>query len=183
MQDPTRLKLVEEWLEADAPFGIVYLRPRERGEGQSAPSRVGTTARIIDARRQIDGGLQLSVVGIRRFTIEELCRRGERLYARVAYETEEAAPSDALELARGLFLVYREALRSWKGAKEAPPLDLPASDARLPYAIAERLSVSQAERQRLLEGDGEERLALALHFLRRELDILRLMEEDTGSVP
>jgi Lon protease-like protein len=173
-----RLAEVSDALETDSPIGVLLGREDLFG---SAQGRAGTAARVVEARTSPEGGLKVLLVGTRRFVVEHLVPRGGRLFAAVRYPEEEAPSREGALLLRGLFGAYREAMALIGGAGGALPTDLPDYDPVLAYAVAERLAVPVAERQRLLDADGEARLGRAIYLVRRELDLLRLMEEDRGS--
>jgi Lon protease-like protein len=180
VSDRNHLRMVGTCLDRDAPLGVVLATEPDAPHEPVRPCRVGTAARIVDARPAADGSVRLVVTGVRRFEIAALLVGGPWPLAEVTYPDDEPAPADRVELARGLFAEYQRLVARVRPRARHLPRALPPYDGVLAYAIAEEIAASVAERQRLLEGDAPARLEAAIHLLRRELDVLRMMEEDGG---
>jgi Lon protease-like protein len=180
LSDPRLRRLAAECAERDCPLGVVLVSAELPGEALRL-CRVGTAGRIVEMRETMEGALWLRIVGTRRFTLHEAAEDGEGLLGWVTYPEEQQAPAAGAELLRDLFGVYRQALGSLRNAVAPVPGELPDDDGLVAYVVAQRISASVADRQRLLECDAAERTAAAVHLLRRELDLLRLMAEDSGA--
>lgn len=71
--EPRYRALVRHCLQADEPFGVVWIREgREVGSGDLSVAAVGTVAQIREADRRVDGRYDLIAVGTGRFRIEEV---------------------------------------------------------------------------------------------------------------
>lgn len=175
-------------------FGIVALqRGLEAGtNANSLLSDVGTMAEILEVRGYPDGTSDLYLVGSRRFRVLAV---GEApagyLTARVEWLDERDGELRAGDVAaaRSQAGVYRAMLARLVG-QDAAGQDsvgsddddepLPTDPVRLSYALAQRLFLPIADRQRLLAADSAaDRIRMAMALLRRETVLL----QNTRSVP
>lgn len=141
--------MIGRCLRESAGFGVVLIREgREVGRSDLALARVGTVADIREARLYPDGRYDLTVVGTRRFTLEDVEVDARPYLVGEVRQLDEAIgdPARARRLAREVsdrFVRYVGLLRSdddvTEGAAEsAAPPDAPASAARdaAPEAVA-----------------------------------------------
>ena len=95
--EPRYLRLIEESMAADEPFGIALIESGPEVGGNATPHLVGTTATIEEVVPLGDGRLAVSARGVRRFRIAQLLYDHPYLAAEVEYPVDEASePSEAL---------------------------------------------------------------------------------------
>ncbi len=185
--EPRYRAMLAEVTSGDRPrraFGIVSLhRGLEAGVTvNTVLSDIGTLAEILDLRRYDDGTADLLTVGSRRFRVLEI---GETpsgyLRARVEWlgEPEGRIRAGDVAAAQDQVELYRDLLsRLLERDDDLEPL--PTDPVRLSYALALRLQLSVADRQRLLAApDAAGRIRMAMALLRRETVLL----QRTRSVP
>jgi Lon protease-like protein len=143
----------------------------EPPRGETIPYAVGTSARITDSVRMEDGRYYLVALGVRRFRIQSVAQRQPYLVAAVAYLEDARPAAAAAERLRALYARYWEALGAATGQHyEADPL--PDDPLELSYALAHRLQLDNARKQRWLEADARTRIGEIAAALRAELALL-----------
>jgi uncharacterized protein len=151
---------------------------RELG-GETVPHSVGTSAQISigESVRLNDGRYYLVASGQRRFRIQYFVQRQPYLIASVAYLPEESANAVAepAQQLRRLYARYWAAISAATG-DEAPDETLPEQVIDLTYWMANRLQVSNAQKQRWLEADITTRLREISAAIRAELALLPAVE-------
>jgi uncharacterized protein len=159
--------MVRRCSESDGLLGVVLIRNGEEVGPTAEPNDVGTIAKITRIDALSDGKLNLSVVGMLRFGIDELNHDLPYLRGRV-HPIDDPLPTlaeEVVEEIRREFVEYIQTLRRLAQRSERH-VDLPEGLVDLSLAIAARLQISKTEQQTLLEAAPEIRL-------RRERDILK----------
>lgn len=188
-------EMIGRCLEQSSPFGVVLIRSgsevsasdpwaRQMAEaagaddeslfaGETIPHPVGTVARISDSVRLEDGRYYLVAVGQRRFRLQYLVQRQPYLIASVSYlrEDRSAVTADAANTLRALYSRYWETMSIASG-QQYEPEPLPDDPIELTYALAHRLRVEMARKQRWLEAGATTRLHELMAALRAELVLL-----------
>lgn len=171
--------MIGRCLSTNQPFGIVLLRRgHEVIEGRRMaiapePYDVGTVAVIQEYLRLEDGRYLLQVVGQQRFRISQIVEQAPYLVAQVKLlpdRVDDATLAAATEL-RAVYRRYWERVAAITGV-EIDVEELPLEPIRLSYALADRLHIDPAQKQRWLEADVTARLRSLITALRTELAIL-----------
>jgi Lon protease-like protein len=162
--------LVNQCLDRDAPFGVVMIREGREVGGPAVPCSVGTTARIVDVVSLVDGRMNITVVGIRRFRILDYAEGGVYPVALVEYledpPEESALAQRCVAPARERFSQYLDRARGSGRPPVPTAAALPKDPVLLSYTIARGLSTDLRVKQQLLE------CATAGERLTREIELL-----------
>lgn len=182
--EPRYRQMIAECLEEGHSFGVVAIR--EGGEtGPATPHDVGTLAKIIRIERLDDGRMNLLVSGASRFEIVKTANdrpylRGQVRIIPEAGDDIEATARLTEETARA-FQRYSNLVRALVGQEPQEP-EPPMEPELLSYLIAAALNLQLGEKQALLaERRTDERLALELRMLRKEIGLLKEMVAHAGS--
>jgi Lon protease-like protein len=153
--EPRYRELIEECLEADTEFGLVYA-------DEGGIREVGTRARVTDVLERFDDGrLNVVVEGGERFRVEELTRGRAFMTAEIVEVDDELSEAEEELTARAIGSF--RALAALAGA-EAPDPD--ESSPRLSFELAAQVELPTDAKQRLLESRLEaERLELVAELL------------------
>jgi Lon protease-like protein len=153
--EPRYRELIEECLEADGEFGLVFA-------DEGGIREIGTRARVTEVLERFDDGrLNIVVEGGERFRVEELTRGRAFMTAEVV-EVEDETSEVEEELTARAVGSFR-ALAALAGA-EAPDPD--ESSPQLSFELAAQVELPADAKQRLLESRLEaERLELVAELL------------------
>jgi Lon protease-like protein len=182
--EPRYRQMIKECLEEGHSFGVVAIR--EGAEtGPATPHDVGTLAKIIRIERLEDGRMNLLVSGASRFEIVKTDR--DRPYLRGEIRIIPEAGDDLEATARLTedtalaFRRYSNLVRALVG-QEAQDPEPPMEPELLSYLIAAALNLQVPEKQALLaQRRTDERLALELRILRKEIALLNEMVNHPAS--
>lgn len=182
--EPRYRQMIAECLAEGHSFGVVAIR--EGGEtGPATPHDVGTLAKIIRVERLDDGRMNLLVSGASRFEIVKTAN--DRPYLRGQVRIIPEAGDDIEVTARlteetaMAFQRYSNLVRALVGQEPQEP-EPPMEPELLSYLIAAALNLQVGEKQALLaERRTDERLALELRILRKEIGLLKEMVAHAGS--
>ena len=171
-------QMIAECLEEGHSFGVVAIR--EGAEtGPATPHDVGTLAKIIRIERLEDGRMNLLVSGASRFEIVKV--DSDRPYLRGQVRIIPEAGDDLEATARLTeetalaFRRYSNLVRALVGQEPQDP-EPPMEPELLSYLIAAALNLQVPEKQALLaQRRTDERLALELRILRKEIALLKEM--------
>jgi ATP-dependent Lon protease len=153
--EPRYRELIEECLETDGEFGLVYA-------DEGGIREIGTRARVTDVLERFDDGrLNILVEGGERFRVEELTRGRSFMTAEIVEVDDD--PSVAEEELTARAIGSFRALAALAGA-EAPEPD--ESSSQLSFELASQVELPADAKQRLLESRLEaERLELVAELL------------------
>jgi Lon protease-like protein len=159
--EPRYRELIQECLDAAAPFGLLLSRPDGLAE-------VGTRALVAQVLQVLpDGRMNVVVEGRERFRLVELTEGRSFRTARVEpYEEEDDLPEPA-EAERALALFRRIA------EVTETPVDEPAVDSPLlSFELAARIDFGNDLKQELLElRSPRERLARVAELIERVVEV------------
>ena len=182
--EPRYRQMVAECLEEGHSFGVVAIR--EGAEtGPATPHDVGTLAKIIRIERLEDGRMNLLVSGASRFEIvktdtDRPYLRGEIRIIPEAGDDLEATARLTEETALA-FRRYSNLVRALVGQEPQEP-EPPMEPELLSYLIGAALNLQVGEKQTLLaQRRTDERLALELRILRKEIALLNEMVTHASS--
>jgi Lon protease-like protein len=153
--EPRYRELIEECLETDGDFGLVYA-------DDDGIREIGTRARVTDVLERFDDGrLNVVVEGGERFRVESLTRGRSFMTAEVV-EVDDDTSEAGEELTARAIGSFR-ALAALAGA-EAPDPD--ESSPQLSFELAAQVELPADAKQQLLESRREaERLDLVAELL------------------
>ncbi len=182
--EPRYRQMIAECLEEGHSFGVVAIR--EGAEtGPATPHDVGTLAKIIRIERLEDGRMNLLVSGASRFEIVKTDSvrpylRGQIRIIPEAGDDLEATARLTEETALA-FRRYSNLVRALVGQEPQEP-EPPMEPELLSYLIAAALNLQVPEKQALLaQRRTDERLALELRILRKEIALLNEMVSHAAS--
>lgn len=178
--------MIQRCLKEDRPFGVVLIRQGMEALGPLVRTHaIGTTARIDQIEKQLDGQMNLIAVGKERFRIRAL--RHDKPYLTAAVEMLPIHRPHTLNVVRGArelkpwISAYLRLLRSLADEEllfELDLLEMPDDPLSLLYAAAWLLQVPLAEKQPLLEAQTSAHLLHQLRRLyRRELAVTEHLRE------
>ena len=144
--------MINECLEANAPFGIVLIQEGMEVGESAKPHQTGTTAKITKVEKLEEGRMNLATIGETRFQILEMSHDSPYLKGQVRYLPDELGElgEGVLEKSRALFDEYLRSLASLRGGwmRQA---DVPEDPRILSYTVAHYLNLPTRAKQRLLE--------------------------------
>jgi len=183
--EPRYRQMIAVCLEEGHSFGVVAIR--EGAEtGPATPHDVGTLAKIIRIERLDDGRMNLLVSGASRFEIVKTATDRPYLRGQVRIIPEAGDDLEATgrltEATAMAFRRYSNLVRALAGQPPQHP-EPPMEPELLSYLIAAALNLQIPEKQTLLaQRRTDERLALELRILRKEIALVKEMLTHTGAV-
>ena len=145
-------EMINYCLESDSMFGIVLIKEGDEVGGPAIPHHVGTVAKITNAREISGGRIYISVLGTKRFRINEIVQDTPYLVAEVEVgesEDDPYIPEDELSSIKKAASEYVKHLLSIRGgwATHTPP---PPNPVELSYFLAQLLQIDMTKRQDIL---------------------------------
>ena len=145
-------EMINYCLESDSMFGIVLIKEGDEVGGPAIPHHVGTVAKITNAREISGGRIYISVLGTKRFRINEIVQDTPYLVAEVEVgesEDDPYIPEDELSSIKKAASEYVKHLLSIRGgwATDTPP---PPNPVELSYFLAQLLQIDMTKRQDIL---------------------------------
>lgn len=165
--------MINRCVEMDAPFGVVLIRNGSEIGEPAEPYMVGTVVRILKVHRYEDGRLDIQVQGERRFRIRKLDESQPYLVGNVEPVVElewegTFENNDILKRAQQ----ECEALVQQRFEQQGYSVRVmfPPEPIELSFAIANFLTMTNLEKQRLLETtDTLERMQTLMSLLERQI--------------
>ncbi len=195
--------MIARCLEQSSSFGVVLIRSGQEtdpndpffhrlrqqfGSTQAdqeptttVPFGIGTSVRMTECHRLEDGRYYVLALGQRRFRVQYIAQQEPYLVASVAFLPENITPElgSLAEVVRDLYTRYWPAITSVTGEQYEVEA-LPEDPLELSYALAQRLQVDLARKQRWLEADVALRLRELAIALRSELALIPGKRSDRG---
>ena len=145
-------KMINYCLESDSMFGIVLIKEGDEVGGPAIPHHVGTVAKITNAREISGGRIYISVLGTKRFRINEIVQDTPYLVAEVEVgesEDDPYIPEDELSSIKKAASEYVEHLLTIRGGW-ATNTPTPPNPVELSYFLAQLLQIDMTKRQDIL---------------------------------
>ena len=145
-------KMINYCLESDSMFGIVLIKEGDEVGGPAIPHHVGTVAKITNAREISGGRIYISVLGTKRFRINEIVQDTPYLVAEVEVgesEDDPYIPEDELSSIKKAASEYVKHLLSIRGGW-ATHTPTPPNPVELSYFLAQLLQIDMTKRQDIL---------------------------------
>ena len=173
------LEMINRCIEERLPFGVVLIREGNEVGDDAVPHTIGTAARITRAEPLDDGRMNVTIVGTRRFRIEELHRDRSYLTGSVThYPVINGDTRLAMEQAqkvRPKIVRYIDLLTRATGV-QLQMEQLPEDPTTLAFLAGIALQVPPQDKQRMLSLPGiPEMLEMENYFLGKELQLLQHM--------
>ena len=144
--------MINYCLESDSMFGIVLIKEGDEVGGPAIPHHVGTVAKITNAREISGGRIYISVLGTKRFRINEIVQDTPYLVAEVEVgesEDDPYIPEDELSSIKKAASEYVEHLLTIRGGW-ATNTPTPPNPVELSYFLAQLLQIDMTKRQDIL---------------------------------
>lgn len=154
--EPRYRLMITRCLESDKTFGVTLIAEGEEGQMNTSPSLVGTAAEIIEATPFPDGRMNLQTIGRRRFRVISVREEDDYLIGLVEWlddvESERAVPAYTIKV-RAILERYLKLLmlNAKVSGLEVETVDIPRDPATLSLTVAALLTLSNEEKQDLLE--------------------------------
>lgn len=182
--EPRYRLMMRRILERDRRFGVVLARDAKTAPGEPHCFEVGTVAEVMDVVPLEDGRMNISTTGRGRFRVTAFYDDEPYLTGDVDYLSDEYTGSEQLlELQAEVHRLSREyvSIVLTLGDEQAARVHLPDDPVTLSYKVAGLLTpIYPLEAQELLASPTvEHRLLAEILLLRRELAILRRIDEIT----
>ena len=145
-------EMINYCLESDSMFGIVLIKEGDEVGGPAIPHHVGTVAKITNAREISGGRIYISVLGTKRFRINEIVQDTPYLVAEVEVgesEDDPYIPEDELSSIKKAASEYVEHLLTIRGGW-ATNTPTPPNPVELSYFLAQLLQIDMTKRQDIL---------------------------------
>ncbi len=182
LNSPEDLQSVEEVLDSDGFLGLVLVKdPDQEDPDSSDLYKTGTIARIIKKINLPDGGINVIITTLKRFTIKKYVQKQKPLVAIVTY------PEEILEETIEVKALTRFLLTEMKAISENNPLfseemrlnmvniDHPGKIADFVTGI---LNIDRKDQQKILETfDIKLRMEHVLVFIKKEQELLKIQKK------
>lgn len=192
--EPRYRLMVEELLarpEGEREFGVVAVRERRHSSRSSQLPledvySVGVTALIRQAERREDGRYDITTIGARRFSIDQIDRSAPLLRANVTFlpepevDIQDPRVQRLTQAAARAFTNYRSALGGRLEEDQSDEDTIPDDPSVLSYLITAALVTDAPTRQELLASpDAITRLQAGIAVLKSETGLISTL----GAVP
>lgn len=195
--EPRYRAMIARCLEGDSSFGVALLVEGEEGQPDTIPAMVGCTAQIIESLPFPDGRINLMTVGQRRFQILSMREQDDYLIGVCQWLDDQAPPLPEADSPEEAFRLMRTSIRrraarvrhALKGylaslarnahiaLSDLDSMDVPHDPYRLSMWVASLLTLSNEQKQELLEMTSTPaRLEIEHVFLRRGEIVQRAYE-------
>ena len=154
--EPRYRLMINRCLENDKTFGVTLIAEGDEGQNDTKPSLVGTAAEIIEATPFPDGRINLQTMGKRRFRVLSVREEDDYLIGLVEWlddvKSERAVPAYVVKV-RALLQRYLKLLmlNAKVTGLDVEAVDIPRDAATLSLTVGALLSLSNEEKQELLE--------------------------------
>ena len=175
------LKVIEEACKDDSLVGIVLLKNDVENPISDDLCKVGTVARIVKKTNLPDGGLNVFVSTIKRFSIRKVLSNSDPIMVTVDYlEDEEDETPQVKALTRTLISEMREISENNPLFTEEMRLNMVNIDqaGRIADFIASIINIEKDEQQRILEMTNvRRRMETVLVHIKKEQELFRIQKK------
>ena len=177
--EPRYRLMVNRCLETDKTFGVTLIAEGEEGGPDTTPSLVGTSAEILESTPFPDGRMNLQTVGRRRFRVLSVREEDDYVIGLVEWlddiETERAVPAYTIKV-RALLERYLKllTLNAKVTGLDIASVEIPRDPHNLSMTVAALLSLTNEEKQELLEMTSLAARLSYEHSLLRRAEIVQL---------
>ena len=176
------IAVVESALKQNSMLGL--LLTKEEDNDNDEPDnlyRVGTAAKIIKKINLPDGGINIFISTIKRFTVKKFLADAQNLTALVDYlESPEVDTIEVKALTRSLIMEMKQISKSNPLFTEEMRLNMVNIDnpGKIADFITSIMNIDREEQQNILETlDIEKRMEKVLVFIKKEQELLKIQQK------
>jgi len=179
--NPTDVRVVEDANSGDGLIGLVMLLNESDTPSITDLCTVGTVAKIVKKINLPDGGVNIFISTLKRFTIKKTLNPSNPIVAAVEYlEEEEDNTREVKALTRALISEMKQISENNPLFSEEMRLNMINIDhpGKIADFIASILNIEKAEQQRILEIlNVRKRMEQVLVFIKKEQELLRIQKK------
>ena len=168
--------MIQRCLDGDSVFGVVLIKSGVEVGGNAEPHSIGTTARIVNVKREEDGRMNILVTGRERFRIDSVLLRQPYMEAVVDALDDDSAEATEADLIADMRQAVEEQIRLLHGLRGGWVREpkTPEDPVELSWLVCTLLQAGNDEKQALLEESSTAaRLRAQLPLLRSNAAVLR----------
>jgi ATP-dependent Lon protease len=178
--NPADVKVVDDAVAAEGLVGLVMLANETETPGIDDLYKVGTAAKIIKKINLPDGGVNIFISTLKRFSIKKTLNPINPIVAAVEYlEDEEDDTSEVKALTRALISEMKQISENNPLFSEEMRLNMINIDhpGKIADFIVSILNIDKAEQQKILEIlNVRKRMEQVLVFIKKEQELLRIQK-------
>jgi len=179
--NPTDVRVVEDANNGDGLIGLVMLLNETDTPSITDLYTVGTVAKIVKKINLPDGGVNIFISTLKRFTIKKTLHPSNPIVAAVEYlEEEEDNTREVKALTRALISEMKQISENNPLFSEEMRLNMINIDhpGKIADFIASILNIDKAEQQKILEIlNVRKRMEQVLVFIKKEQELLRIQKK------
>ena len=167
--------MIQRCIDGDSEFGVALIRSGVEVGGNAEPHSVGTTAQIVNVKKEEDGRMNILVTGRERFRIDSVLLRQPYMEA-VVDALDDGAESTEADLVADMRQAVEEQIRLLHGLRGGWVREpkTPEDPAELSWLVCTLLQADNDVKQALLEESSTAaRLSAQLPLLKSNAAVLR----------
>lgn len=182
IEDEDDIKVIEASLEKDNIIGLLLTKDTDSdGYDPENLFTIGTVAKIVKKINLPDGGLNIFISTIKRFTVKRFLTDEKPLTAIVSYLENIEEESDEIKaLTRSLLIEMKQLSKSNPLFTEEMRLNMVNIDepGKIADFVTSIMNIDRTDQQQILETlDVRDRLEQVLVFIKKEEDLLQLQQK------
>lgn len=144
--------MIGECIDNETVFGIVLIKEGQEAGEPAEPFKIGTSARIVQVERLVEGRLNILTRGEQRFETAEITHRLPHIVGDVRYLREEPGESlpEVIAEIGDEYATFLRNLAALSGGWTAQA-EVPQDPVLLSFSVASTLDLPRDVRQELLE--------------------------------
>jgi ATP-dependent Lon protease len=178
--NPADVKVIDDAVAGDGLIGLVMLANESENPTIADLYRVGTAAKIVKKINLPDGGVNIFISTLKRFSIKKTLNQANPIVAAVEYlEDEEDDTSEVKALTRALISEMKQISENNPLFSEEMRLNMINIDhpGKIADFIVSILNIDKAEQQKILEVlNVRKRMEQVLVFIKKEQELLRIQK-------
>ncbi|MBN1699136.1 MAG: endopeptidase La [Spirochaetales bacterium] len=187
LHDQEDIEVVNASFSAHQILGFVLIKSPDEEHPESGDLyRVGTAAKIIKRLNLPDGGMNIFVTTLKRFTVKKFINTTVPITAAVEYGNEELADSvEVKALTRALLSEMKQISENNPLFSEEMRLNMVNIDhpGKIADFITSILNIDRKEQQKILETfDVRKRMESVLVFIKKEQELLKIQKKIQGQI-
>jgi ATP-dependent Lon protease len=179
--NPPDLQVVEQALTGDAMVGLVLIKDDSELPSPTNLYSIGTVAKIVKRINLPDGGINIFISTLKRFTIKKFLSKEPPLITAVGYLDDQNDDTDEIKaLTRALISEMKQVSENNPLFSEEMRLNMINIDhpGKIADFIASILNIDKAEQQKVLETlDVHDRMEKVLIHIKKEQELLRIQKK------
>jgi ATP-dependent Lon protease len=178
--NPVDVRVVDDTASRDGHIGLVLIEHDAESPDIGDLYKVGTVAKIVKKINLPDGGLNVFISTIKRFTIKKAISASNPIIAAVSYiEDEEDDTSEVKALTRALISEMKQISENNPLFSEEMRLNMVNIDhpGKIADFITSILNIDKVEQQKVLEVfNVRKRMEQVLVYIKKEQELLRIQK-------